>query len=313
MASQRSIGALARHLAGAALLFAVSASCASAQTQTPAPNVREMLQAFADDYRVDPMATTADFGIKIGDEWWNVSVHRTQQASRRGRLTDHTFGPHEVVLRQGPPTEPTWYFDLADRSVLERIYRNEMTAATGAMQTYDADSVAVEERVMQGFADNAGSEAQRQHTLTHFWARGLPEIVYFGRDQALPTHGASAVGLHTYKGNRIGWFSLGRAETANAAEELQSSQIPNLIIITRGRGRARLAGQDIELREGMSVFIAPHVQHTFFNPYDEPLEGVLVLFGDNTDAAFGRSYMDIQEAFRGFYGDYLAQPDPLAP
>jgi mannose-6-phosphate isomerase-like protein (cupin superfamily) len=142
------------------------------------------------------------------------------------------------------------------------------------------------------------------HALSHFWTRGTPEITYFGRNQSLPTHGVGAVALYAMKGNRIAWFSIMKDEAANADPALEAGQVPNLFIVTRGRGKAKLSDKEIDLREGMSVFVAPYVKHVLWNPYDEPMEGILVLFGDNTDAAFGKSYIDVKEGLHDFYGKF---------
>lgn len=303
-----------RHILLAAIgLMTVTpaAAGASADTQGPAAeSVEQMLQAFVDDYRTDPMAMNADFGIKVGDEWWNVSVRRRQEAVPQGRLTAHRFGPHEVVLRPGPPAQPTWYYELADRSVLERIYRGEINAGTGAMQSFGSDRVMVETGEMAGYTGGVRGDSERYHAMSHFWTRGVPEITRFGRTESLPTHGIGAVSLYTMKGNRIAWFSIMKDEAANADPRLEAGQVPNLFIITRGRGRARLAEREMELEEGMSVFVPPYVQHVLWNPYDEPMEGILVLFGDNSDAAFGPSYLDVKEGLHDFYGSFPFRPQP---
>lgn len=286
-------------------VFAAMTSTASTTAQdSNSPTVEEMLRSFADDYVSDPMAMSADFGIKVGPEWWTVSVRRKQQAVPRGRLTDHRFGPHAVTLRPGKPAAPTWYFNLADRSVLQEIYEGAINAGTGGMQSFASDKVKVETGEMEGYGGGAKGEAELYHALSHFWTRGTPEITYFGADKALPTHGVSAVSLYTMKGNRIGWFSIARDQAANSDPKLEAGQVPNLFVITRGRGKARLADREVDLKEGMSIFVAPYVKHVLWNPYDEPMEGILVLFGDNSDAAFGKSYLDVKEGLHGFYGSY---------
>ena len=267
-------------------------------------SIAQMLGSFVADYRNDPMAMSADFGVKVGAEWWNVSVTRRQSAYPNGRLTGHRAGPHKVELRQGAPARPTWYFELADKSVLEEIFRGDLNAGTGGMQSFASDKVKVEIREMEGFTEKARGEADMYHALSHFWTRGTPEITYFGRTKSLPTHGVGAVSLYTMKGNRIAWFSMMKDEAANADPALEAGQVPNLFIVTKGRGKAKLADNSFDLKEGMSVFIAPYVRHVLWNPYDEPMEGILVLFGDNTDAAFGKSYIDVKEGLHEFYGSY---------
>jgi hypothetical protein len=54
----------------------------------------------------------------------------------------------------------------------------------------------------------------------------------------------------------------------------------------------------------MSVFIPPFVRHEITAVGDEPMEGVVVLYGDNSDFAFGTSYPAFLQDLYGFYADY---------
>ena len=288
---------------GCALVAATMLGASPAGAQD-SPTVEQMLESYADDYRSDPMAMSADFGIKVGPDWWSVSVQRRQEAHANGKLTAHRFGPHRVELRRGQPTRPTWYFDLADRSVLESLYAGRINAGTAGMQSFASDKVMVEIREMPGYADKARGEADMYHALSHFWTKGTPEITLFGRGGIMPTHGVGAVSLYTMKGTRLMWFSMLKDEAANADPALEAGQVPNLFIVTKGRGKAKLAEREVDLHEGMSIFVAPYVKHVLWNPYDEPMEGIVVLFGDNTDAAFGKSYLDLKEGLHEFYGSF---------
>ena len=95
-----------------------------------------ILRDYADDYVNDPMAIDVSFGIKLGPQWWNVTVLRKERPSQRGRLTDHSFGPHEVTLTRGASADPTWYFEIASLDVLEKIASGEVNAGTAAMQSF---------------------------------------------------------------------------------------------------------------------------------------------------------------------------------
>ena len=97
------------------------------------------------------------------------------------------------------------------------------------------------------------------------------------------------------KDKRIGWFSLGQDEAANADSRLEKGQVPNLMIFTKGRGKGFFGEEEVAIEAGMSVFIGPYVKHVITNPYEEPLEGILVLFGDNIDYAQGQSYLEFLE------------------
>lgn len=300
---------IAQEMAAIALLAAlVYANPAPAQSPTSESPQREevtaILQDLAADYRHDPMAISSTFGIRIGDDWWTVDVARKEEAypAKNKKFTLHRFGPHQVVLRDGQPASPTWYFDIADPAVLKKISNGEINAGTAAMQSFGSDRVGVEVEAMEKFEMTPAATAEMYHAMSHFWTRGVPEITHFARDKSLPTHGAAAVSLYTMKDKRLAWFSIGPQETANADSRLESGQVPNLFIITGGRGRALLADEEVELKEGMSIFIPPYTRHVISNPYDEPLEGILVLFGDNSDFIHGKSYPASVEELNAFYG-----------
>ena len=249
-----------------------------------------LLRDFVEDYRADPMAIDSRFGIKLGHQWWSVVVNHRETPSPRGRLTDHSFGPHEVTLTRGEPAEPTWYFELASLDVLEKIAAGEVNAGTAAMQSFGSDRVGVETSDMEGIKSTSGDEADMYIALSHFFTKGKPQITRFGRDNSLMTHGAQATALHMMKGFRIMHFSIGPQETANDDPRLEFGQMPNLFVVTAGKATLYSDDGPVEIEKGMSIFIPQFVKHKIVNNGDEPLEGVLVLYGDNSDFAFGTSY-----------------------
>jgi len=290
-----------------ALILIVPGATAMAHSSDEASEaeIAEIIQALADDYTNDPMAIDSTFGIRLDDYWWTITVKRVQEAyAPNDRLTFHRSGPHDVNVRNGMPEKPTWYFHIASLHVLNLIATGKVNAGTAAAQSFDSDQVGVEIEEMDGFKMGTDDSAEMYLALSHFWSKGNPEITTFGRDESLPSHGASIVSLHTMKGCRIGWFSIGPEETANEDPRLDAGQVPNLFIITSGRGRALLADQEVEIEPGMSIFVPQYTKHVISNPYDEPLEGIMVLYGDNSDFAFGTSYPDYLKDLNEFHGNY---------
>jgi hypothetical protein len=57
----------------------------------------------------------------------------------------------------------------------------------------------------------------------------------------------------------------------------------------------------------MSIFVGPYVKHVFYNPNPEPLEGILVLYGDNIDYATGQSYPEFLDKQAEFYTENEAE------
>jgi mannose-6-phosphate isomerase-like protein (cupin superfamily) len=269
-----------------------------------------ILTDLADDYARDYMAIDVTFGIKLDNRFWTVSVERKEVATPRGRLTDHAFGPHKVTLSDGAPVEPTWYFEIADMNVLRLIASGKVNAGTAAMQSFGSDEVGVETRDMEGFESTSGDEADLYLVLSHFFTKGKPEVTRFGRDTSLETHGAMATSLHTMKGFRVAFFSIGPQEAANADPQLSFGQMPNLFIVTSGKGTLLTDDGAMVLEKGMSVFVPQFVKHEMVNNGDEPLEGVLILYGDNSDFAFGTSYPGFQQDINDFYRQYTFRKEP---
>jgi len=287
-------------LSGILFAFGFSNTMLKAQEST-----EEILQSFVESYKTDVMAMTTSFGIKISEEWWTVDVKRIEEAypvGKQKQYTFHNYGPNEVSLSKGAPSSPTWYFRVDDRSVLDKINNKIWTATTAAAKSTPADVVAFDIEDMEGYQSTQQATATAYLTMEHFWKKDAVEVTNFSRDSSLSSHGASIVSLYTMKDKRISWFTLGTEEVANGERGLDKGQVPNLFIITKGKGKAQIGGEEIDLKPGMSVFVGPYIQHVLYNPYEEPLEGILILFGDNIDYALGQSYMDFLEKEYAFYG-----------
>ena len=272
-------------------------------------STEDILQSFTESYQTDHMAHTITFGIRVGDNWWYVKSERKQEGYKVGKskqYTFHNFSPNEVSLHKGKPIVPTWYFHFANKEVLDNIDQKIWTASTASAKSFGTDVVGLNIRDLEGFKSGIKDDAIAYEVMEHFWKKGQVEITYFKRDSSLPTHGADHVGLYTMKDKRIGWFTIGPEEAANTERGLDKGQVPNLFIITKGKGRAELGDEVIELESGMSVLVPPYVKHVIYNPYNEPMEGILVLFGDNIDFARGKSYMDFLEQQHNFYESYDA-------
>ena len=299
MKNNKFFTSLRSYVTGLFILFLLASSM-----MTRAQTVDEILTQFVESYKTDPMAISATFGIKVGEDWWTVNCDRQQEPYKVGKTqqyTFHNYGPHEVTIVKGKPQTPTWYFRFDDKWVLDNIYTEKWTATTAAAKSTGADKVPFDIEDMEGYTSTQGATATAYLTMEHFWKMGDVEITRFSRDQSLPSHGAMMVSLYTMKDKRIGWFSLGKDEVANGDRGLDKGQVPNLFIITKGKGKAELGNQIVELEPGMSIFVGPYVKHVIYCTSDEPLEGIFVLYGDNVDYAKGQSYVDFLENEYEFY------------
>ncbi|WP_445386441.1 cupin domain-containing protein [Robiginitalea sp. IMCC44478] len=288
-------------LAAACLLFFSGSNSLKAQEE----NIQKMLESFVESYKTDPMALSGTFGVKVNDQWWHVTTLRKQEGYKVGKkkqYTFHNFGPHDVSLHKGKPTIPTWYFEFANLEVLENVYSGYWSASTAAAKSTAEDKVGLNIRPTEGHEFSAKDEGISYQVMEHFWKKDAVEITRFTRDQSLPSHGAALVSLYTMKDKRIAWFSLGKDEAANTEKNLDKGQVPNLLIFTKGKGKGLFGEEEVDIEPGMSVFIGPYVKHVIYNPYDQPLEGLVVLFGDNPDFVWGQSYIDFMDKQYEFLG-----------
>jgi mannose-6-phosphate isomerase-like protein (cupin superfamily) len=53
-----------------------------------------------------------------------------------------------------------------------------------------------------------------------------------------------------------------------------------MFIGLRGRAVGRIGGVERALGQGQMVFVPPGTAHEFWNPYDEPAEVIVLMFGD---------------------------------
>jgi mannose-6-phosphate isomerase-like protein (cupin superfamily) len=239
---------------------------AAPQEQPAVEEAQAIFERLTDDYRTDPMAIDGLFGIKLA--------------------------------------RPTFIYVIANIDVLRLIATGKVNAGTAAMQSFGSDQVGVETEQLEGFEMTSGAEAELYHHMSHFFTTGVPEITYFGPENSLETHGVQMTALHFMKGVRIDYFTLQPQQTANQDVRLQTGQMPNLFIVMKGRGVGYLGDGKIDLKPGMSIFIPPFVRHEITAVGDEPMEGVVVLYGDNSDFAFGTSYPAFLQDLYGFYGNY---------
>lgn len=235
--------------------------------------VEEALQRYVDDYRSDPMLVDAYFGVKIGENWWTVE-------SAHGR--DGT--PPRVELTAGPPAKPTWYFKIESADALERLDRGDVTFGTLAGKANSSDYAPMDIDVMPGhLADGKAPGSEFYETLTkigfHFWYRGNPEVVPFARQAMRRIHGTDATALYYQPGLRTIAFSM---KPGQHAFEGENSKGPwsKLLVFTSGRGKALIDGRTIDVQSGERLFVPPKVVNEIWNDSEEPLEGIVIVFGE---------------------------------
>lgn len=238
------------------------------EVRVPLDSAEAILETFAEDYERDPSLREVRFAVSLDEEaWWQVVAEPGEEG--------------DVTVTRGRPDEPTLVFWL-HYPTLVRMHRGELDALTAAGRGLASDPALLSYGATEGYTPTPETVEILQDVLFHFWTRGLPEVVPFDARRTRRLHGTDAVLLYYQPGFRSAWFSMKPGQHANEDPRLQVNPFPSLIVITRGRGAGRIGDRELELDEGNAVFIPAGTSHEFWNPFDEPVEGLLLMFGEGS-------------------------------
>ena len=155
----------------------------------------EILRSFVEDFRSDPAASEPmAFGIKVSGEGggdWHVLV-----AGKKG-----ADGSFQVDLGRGIPPSPAAFYTL-DLDTLRKIDGDEINALTAMGRARASDAAPMDIGLMEGFEPAPDFFGRLIPFTFHFWTRGFPEVVSFGRAQSREVHGANMVIFYYQEGDR---------------------------------------------------------------------------------------------------------------
>lgn len=235
--------------------------------------VKEILNSFVEDFRDDPAAGSRTvFGITIRDASepeWHVIVGGRKAAC----------GRFEVELQEGLPTEPAPVY-VTDRETLEKIDRGEMNALTAMGRARITDPAPMDVSFTPGFQPTEDFLAGFLPLTFHFWTRGFPETVSFAPAAGREVHGATMVVLYYQKGLRSAWGQIRKGQRVNADPKDQVNPFPTMMIGLRGRAMSKVGGVERILGAGQMVFVPAGTAHEAWNPFDEPAEFIILMFGE---------------------------------
>lgn len=260
----------------ALILSSIMAAGIATVTGAEQPALRsaeEILLSYVEDFRADPAAKQSIvFGILVmgtEESAWHVVVNAGDEGSEHA----------EVELHQGLPDRPAVLYTL-DLQTLRGIDGGEINALTAMGRARAADPTPMNIEFMPGFEPGGDFWARLMPLSFHFWTRGFPESVDFGRKYSREIHGAHAVIFYYQKGLRSGWAMVEKGQHVNREPRDQINPFPTMIIGIRNAAMVRIGGENKILQAGQMVFIPAGVAHEAWNPFDEPAEIILLMFGD---------------------------------
>jgi mannose-6-phosphate isomerase-like protein (cupin superfamily) len=253
-------------------LLLVMFFCASNEEKAPR-SAEEILRSYVEDFRADPATgEPMTFGLRVKDldqGEWHVAVGGKKEAS----------GKYQVELHRGLPSVPSVIYS-SDLATLRRIDGGEINALTAMGRARASDRTPMDIELMDGFEPSPDFFGRLIPFTFHFWTRGFPETVSFGKQHSREVHGANMVVLYYQKGLRSAWAQVEKGQYVNRDPKDQTNPFPTMIIGIRGKAVAKIGGKEITLQAGQMAFIPAGVSHEAWNPYDEPAEIILLMFGE---------------------------------
>jgi mannose-6-phosphate isomerase-like protein (cupin superfamily) len=237
-----------------------------------ARTAEEILRSYVEDFRTDAAAAEAmTFGVRVSGEGggdWHVAVAGKKEGAAAA----------DVSLRPGLPAEPCVLYTL-DLETLRRIDAGELNALTAMGRAREADPTPMDIDFMPGFQPTPDFIVRFLPFTFHFWTRGFPETVPFGREHSRLVHGGNIVIFYYQEGLRSGWAQLEKGQHVNADPRDQVNEFPSMFIVIRGRAMGKIGGKEGLLTAGEMILVPAGVSHEMWNPFDEPAEVILVMFG----------------------------------
>jgi hypothetical protein len=250
--------------------------CALSLTSGPPAQVsstEDILRSYVEDFRNDPAAgEPMTFGMKIsGDDGgkWQVTVEGEKEAT----------GTYRVELREGLPSHPSAIYTL-DSATLRNLDKGKINALTAMGRARASDTAPMDIKFMEGFQPGPDFFARFIPFTFHFWTRGFPETVSFGKKYSREVHGANMVVFYYQEGLRSAWAQIERGQHVNADPRDRANPFPTMIIGIRGKAMVMIGGKEVVLGAGQMVFIPAGVSHEAWNPNAEPAEIILLMFGE---------------------------------
>lgn len=245
-----------------AVLPALLLSGAALSQDRPA---QDILLDYARDYESDPyLDGPQTFGVRVGEDWYTIAAE-----------------PGDVRVTSGAPSEPVYFF-VTDIETLNRIDRGEINALTGMAKARSTDFAPMDVDMMEGFQPADDFVGELLGTAFHFWTRGAPEVIPFGRGMTRFTHGTNGALFYYQPGFRSGFFHIEPGHHVNEPVSEQTNPFPSLFIVTEGWAYGRINGVEMRIEAGNAYFVPAGHSHEFWLPDDATHDatGFLFMFGE---------------------------------
>ncbi len=133
-----------------------------------------------------------------------------------------------------------------------------------------------------GHIDYADSTMNRFFFFVQrFFNRHAHDKLLLNEKSARIVHGAYAVPIfyrkHGALGVRSAWYQVNKGQQINDPGDV--NPFPQYLMFIAGKGKAKLGGDTLSVKQGEAYYVAPGEDHVIWNDSDEPLRLIWVAWG----------------------------------
>ncbi len=172
--------------------------------------------------------------------------------------------------------------NFAFKSTLEhynKIYRGEMTGFTSVGRENMSDSTPLDGAMYRPVTNHLMNDVL--FFIQRFFNTSPQDKVILKKENSRIVHGSSAIPLFYQQNDDIGvrsaWYLIEKGNQVNKPGD--TNPFPQYFIITKGQGYAKIGNDTIKISANESYYIAPGLEHIFWNESDEPIELIFLAWG----------------------------------
>ena len=234
--------------------------------------VEHIIISYVEDYKTDRHAKESRVvGISVPevDGEWTIIATGKEIANKKW----------EVKLEEGLPKIPTYVY-RAEAKILKAIYAGELNALTAQAKAFSTDYAPLDVQEINGYKPTEEDDGALNSFSFHFWTKGFPEVIPFRPDATRRAHGSGATIFYYEKGLRTGWYNIKPGERVREDAREQAMPFPMMGVLIKGTAKGIVDGEPITVSAGNTVFIPANVHHKWWNEGSEPVELILIMFGE---------------------------------
>jgi mannose-6-phosphate isomerase-like protein (cupin superfamily) len=172
--------------------------------------------------------------------------------------------------------------NFAFKSTLEhynKIYQGEMTGFTSVGRENMSDKTPLDGAMYRPVTNHLMNDVL--FFIQRFFNTSPHDKVILRKENSRIVHGGHAIPLFYQQNDDIGvrsaWYLILKGQQVNKPGDI--NPFPQYFIITKGSGFAKIGNDTLEVKANESYYIAPGLDHIFWNVSDEPIEMIFLAWG----------------------------------